>query len=54
MEDKDKIIERIKRLERISHPPVDWEEKIINLAKKVKRLSRLITMEVRNARKKRM
>ena len=43
MEDKNEIIERIKKLEKNSHPPVDWEKKIDFLAKRVKKLSKLIT-----------
>tara|TARA_R100000664_G_C2636908_1_gene63765 strand:+ start:307 stop:441 length:135 start_codon:yes stop_codon:yes gene_type:complete len=39
----DKIIERIKKLERESHPPVDWEDKINKLAKRVKILAKLIS-----------
>ena len=40
---KNDIIERIKRLEKNSHPPVDWEEKINKLAKKVHWLAQQIT-----------
>ena len=43
MEDKEDIIERIKTLEKYSHAPTDWEEKINFLAKRVKKLSKLIT-----------
>ena len=50
MENKDKVIERIRKLEQDSHPPVDWEGKINALARKIKKLSKLITKEVRNAR----
>ena len=38
----EKIMERIRRLERNSHPPVDWDKKINDLAKKVKKLEQLI------------
>jgi len=31
-----------RQLEAVSHPPVDWEEKITKLAKKVKKLEQLI------------
>ena len=38
----EKIMERIRKLEATSHPPVDWEMKINELAKKVKKLEQLI------------
>lgn len=50
MDDRDKIMERIRRLERFSHPPVKWEEKIKALSEKVKSLSKLITKEIKNAK----
>ena len=42
MVDSEKIMERIRRLERDSHSPVDWDMKIDALAKKVKKLEQLI------------
>ena len=39
----EKIMERIRNLEGISHPPVDWEKRIDELALKVKNLSKLIS-----------
>ena len=41
----ERIMERIRMLETISHPPVDWEMKINELAKKVKKLEQLIIKE---------
>jgi len=38
----EKIMERMRKLEATSHPPVDWEMKINELAKKVKKLEQLI------------
>ena len=35
-------MERIRKLEATSHPPVDWEREIGKLAKKVKKLEQLI------------
>ena len=37
-----KIIERIKKLEKDSHPPVDWEEKINKLSERIKKMTNLI------------
>ena len=41
MEQKE-LIERIRKLEAVSHSPVDWNDKITKLAKKVKKLEQLI------------
>ena len=41
----EKIMERIRKLEVVSHPPVDWDKKIDMLAKKVKKLEQLIIKE---------
>tara|TARA_Y100000310_G_scaffold269737_1_gene283154 strand:+ start:360 stop:521 length:162 start_codon:yes stop_codon:yes gene_type:complete len=38
----ERIMERIRKLEVASHPPVDWDRKIDELAKKVKKLEQLI------------
>ena len=38
----ERIMERIRKLEKISHSPVDWNAKIDRLANKVKKLSQLI------------
>ena len=43
-------MERIRKLEEVSHPPVDWNSKIDALAKKVKKLEQLIIKENNNAR----
>ena len=45
MVDNEKIMERIRRLEKNSHSPVDWEMKIDALAEKVKKLEQLIIKE---------
>ena len=46
----ERIMERIRKLEVASHPPVDWDRKIDELAKKVKKLEQLIIKENNNAR----
>ena len=46
----EKIMERIRKLEAISHPPVDWNKKIDKLAKKVKKLEQLINKGDSDAR----
>ena len=46
----ERIMERIRRLEVASHHPVDWDRKIDELAKKVKKLEQLIIKENNNAR----
>ena len=46
----ERIMERIRKLEVASHPPVDWETKIDALAKKVKKLEQLIIKEKENAK----
>ena len=38
----EKIMERIRKLEVSSHPPVDWDKEIDILAKKIKKLEQLI------------
>ena len=40
--EEEELMERIRRLEADSHPPVDWSDKIDELAKKVKKLEQLI------------
>ena len=40
--EQEKLMERIRKLEVASHPPVDWDRKIDELAKKVKKLEQLI------------
>ena len=46
----ERIMERIRKLEKDSHPPVDWGRKIDELAKKVKKIEQLIIKENNNAR----
>ena len=43
-------MERIRKLEAVSHHPIDWDRKIDELAKKVKKLEQLIIKENDNAR----
>ena len=43
-------MKRIRKLEAASHPPVDWDRKIDELAKKVKRLEQIIIKENNNAK----
>ena len=43
-------MERMRKLEATSHPPVDWEMKINELAKKVKKLEQLIIKGNKNAK----
>ena len=43
-------MERMRKLEATSHPPVDWEMKINELAKKVKKLEQLINKGESDAR----
>ena len=40
--EQEELMERIRKLEAASHPPVDWDRKIDELAKKVKKLEQLI------------
>ena len=46
----ERIMERIRKLEAASHPPVDWDRKIDELSKKVKKLEQLIIKENDNAK----
>ena len=46
----ERIVERIRRLEKDSHPPVDWGKKIRYLANKIKKLSQLISKGESDAR----
>ena len=46
----ERIMERIRKLEAASHPPVDWDRKIGKLAKKIKKLEQLIIKENSNAK----
>jgi len=39
---ENKVIKRIRNLEKNSHPPVDWKAEINRLAKRVKWLSKQI------------
>ena len=41
----EKIMERIRKLEAVSHPPMDWDKEIDILAKKIKKLEQLIIKE---------
>ena len=43
-------MERIRKLEAASHPPVDWDRRIDELAKRIKKLEQLIIKENNNAR----
>ena len=43
-------MERIRKLEAVSHSPVDWDDKITKLAKKVKKLEQLINKGDSDAR----
>ena len=43
-------MERIRKLEAVSYPPEDWNRKIDELAKKVKKLEQLITKGDSDAR----
>ena len=43
-------MKRIRKLEAVAHPPVDWDDKINELAKKVKKLEQLIIKGNNNAR----
>ena len=43
-------MKRIRKLEVASHPPIDWNRKIDELAKKVKKLEQLITKGDSDAR----
>ena len=49
-EEIEKIMKRIRKLEAVSHPPVDWDGKIDLLAKKIKTLEQQIIKEKNNAR----
>ena len=42
----ERIMERIRKLEATSHPPINWDRKIDELAKKVKKLEQLIIKEI--------
>ena len=39
---KNDIINRIEKLEKNSHPPVDWEKKIDKLSERIKKMTNLI------------
>ena len=41
----ERIMERIRKLEAASHPPEDWDRRIDELAKKVKKLEQQIIKE---------
>ena len=40
--EQEELMERIRKLEAVSHTPVDWNDKITKLAKKIKKLEQLI------------
>ena len=46
----EKIMERIRKLEAVSHPPVDWDKEIDKLTKKIKKLEQLINKGESDAR----
>ena len=48
--EQEELMERIRKLEAASHPPVDWDRKIDELARKVKKLEQLIIKENSNAK----
>ena len=48
--EQEELMERIRKLEAASHPPVDWDRKIDELARKVKKLEQLIIKENNNAK----
>ena len=48
--EQEKLMERIRKLEAVSHSPVNWDRKIDELAKKVKKLEQLIIRENNNAK----
>ena len=48
--EQEELMERIRKLEVASHPPVDWNRKIDELAKKVKKLEQLINKGESDAR----
>ena len=50
----ERIMEGIRKLEKDSHPPVDWGRKIDELANKIKKLSQLISKGENNARSSNM
>ena len=48
--EQEKLMERIRKLEAVSHSPVDWNDEITKLAKKVKKLEQLINKGESDAR----
>ena len=48
--EQEKLMERIRKFEAVSHSPVDWNDEITKLAKKVKKLEQLIIKENSNAK----
>ena len=48
--EQEELMERIRKLEAASHPPVDWDRRIDELAKRIKKLEQLIIKENNNAR----
>ena len=48
--EQEELMERIRKLEAVSHPPIDWDKKIDELTKKVKKLEQLIIKENNNAK----
>ena len=48
--EQEELMERIRKLEAVSHAPVDWEKEITKLAKKVKKLEQLINKGDSDAR----
>ena len=51
--DENDIIKRIEKLEKNSHPPVSWREKIDNIIKRVDELTRLYGEIITNLMKQR-
>ena len=48
--EQEELMKCIRKLEVASHPPVDWDRKIDELAKKVKKLEQLINKGESDAR----
>ena len=48
--EQEELMERIRKLEVVSHSPVDWNDKITKLANKVKKLEQQINKGDKNAK----
>ena len=46
-EQVERVMKRIRNLEAVSHPPINWDKEIEKLAKKVKKLEQLITSKIK-------